>query len=183
MDFSNDAWIKFQDDVNAGRIGARDAVEYVLARDSGVHGGQLAALLSFIREQETKEAARDKNQAIIIAFLERQEAAAVELRQMFQVFDARITAVEVSLKARDERSNRVQARVNENSERIEAIDNFIKVQVAQIQSDIQGLRQAFDEDRVERKTFQDESLADRREMRQRIERIEADVKRLVGDGR
>jgi chromosome segregation ATPase len=84
MDYGNDAWIKFQDDVNSGRIPAREAVEYVLSRDSGVHGGQLAALLAEIREREAKEEARDKNQQIIIGYLERQEAATEQQRADFR---------------------------------------------------------------------------------------------------
>ena len=81
---SNTAWNELRDAANEGRISARDALEKTLERANAVHGGQLAAIMLWFREQDAKEAARDKNRDLVVQYLERLEAAATEQRSMFQ---------------------------------------------------------------------------------------------------
>lgn len=83
-DFSDLTWTRFRDAVNNGEISAQEAMRYVLARGDAVHGGQLAAIMSWLRDMDAKEEARDKNQKIIIEYLQRQEAAAEQQRADFR---------------------------------------------------------------------------------------------------
>jgi chromosome segregation ATPase len=84
VDTSNKAWNDLETDAKAGNISALEAMQRSHDRTEAVYRGYFTPMMEYFRQKEEKEEARDKNQQIVIEFLQRQETATSELRDMFQ---------------------------------------------------------------------------------------------------
>jgi len=196
----NDKWIALLSAADQGAIDAREAILGATEHYDAVYGSNFAAVVKMLEEQDktvqeilrSSEETRQKatagaaNGTIIREYLDRQEVAVKELQSFLQTqlsgFAARVDALESA-------TNQVWQRVNENSDRIAAIDRFVQ-EFATLPSEVRNLRTTVQslEGKVETLTHRmDESAADRRHLN---EVIEADrkhfdeaieeVKRLLG---
>lgn len=177
-------------------VAAQEHYEVVYGNNFRATVKMLEDLSKAIEETRARAAANAANSTLIREHMERgtqwqdrQEAAVVALRADFLAqlsgvagaldtlgerldsIETRTTALEQSIKARDERSNRVHERVNQNSDRIDAIDRFIK-QFATLPVEVRDLRTAVE---YLGKRL-DKSEGDREELHREI----AEIKQLVG---
>lgn len=188
----NERWTRILLAADTDVIHPREAIVAAQEHYEAVYGTNFKAAILMLEEldraiRETREraTANTANSTLILEHLQRaaqwqdrQEAAVLGLRADFQSLGERLDGIEVrtadleaAIRARDDRSNRVQERIAANSERIEAIDRFIQ-QFAALPTEVRDLRGAV-EDLTRR---MDTSERDRQDMRAEL----AEIKRLVG---
>ncbi len=81
VDVSNKAWNELQADAKAGKISALEAMQRAHDRTEAVYRGYFTPMMEYFR---SNDAAREANQQIIIEYLQRQEAAAIQQREDFR---------------------------------------------------------------------------------------------------